>query len=55
MNCPGNILVFKASQHSYRELPIKAIEEINYEYYKLSQRFKSFKIISNADFEISIP
>ncbi len=26
MNCPGNLLVFKANSHSYRELPIKAGE-----------------------------
>ena len=26
MNCPGNILIFKTKQHSYRELPIKAGE-----------------------------
>jgi threonyl-tRNA synthetase len=26
MNCPGNILIYKSSAHSYRELPIKAGE-----------------------------
>lgn len=26
MNCPGNILIYKNRQHSYRELPIKAGE-----------------------------
>ncbi|MBT5988879.1 threonine--tRNA ligase, partial [bacterium] len=26
MNCPGNILVYKTKQHSYRELPIRAGE-----------------------------
>ncbi len=26
MNCPGNLLVYKAKQHSYKELPIKAGE-----------------------------
>jgi threonyl-tRNA synthetase len=26
MNCPGNILIYKTSLHSYRELPIKAGE-----------------------------
>jgi threonyl-tRNA synthetase len=26
MNCPGNILVYKVTQHSYRELPIRAGE-----------------------------
>jgi threonyl-tRNA synthetase len=26
MNCPGNLLVYKARSHSYRELPIKAGE-----------------------------
>lgn len=26
MNCPGNVLIFKTTQHSYRELPIRAGE-----------------------------
>ncbi|MCJ7666195.1 MAG: threonine--tRNA ligase [Actinobacteria bacterium] len=26
MNCPGNILIYKSSQHSYRELPLKYAE-----------------------------
>ncbi len=26
MNCPGNILIYKNSQHSYRELPLKYAE-----------------------------
>ncbi len=26
MNCPGNILIYKANHHSYKELPIKAGE-----------------------------
>ncbi len=26
MNCPGNLLIYKTTQHSYRELPLKAGE-----------------------------
>ncbi len=26
MNCPGNMLIYKASQHSYREFPMKVAE-----------------------------
>ncbi|MCX6769811.1 MAG: threonine--tRNA ligase, partial [Candidatus Micrarchaeota archaeon] len=26
MNCPGNMLIFKANSHSYRDLPIRAGE-----------------------------